>query len=89
MKKDPIATAHALATTTIIVYIACALFFILAPDLSIAITKTWFHGIDISSIDARSNTMSSFVLGLVSASISAWLVGYLYALLYNSFAKKR
>lgn len=88
MKKDPIATAHALAVTTAIIYVVCALFFILAPDVSMAITKTLFHGIDISSIDGRTNTISSFVLGLVTATISAWLAGYIFALLYNSFAKK-
>lgn len=89
MKHNPMVTANAAAVTTIIIYIACALFFILAPEISMAITKTWFHGIDISLIDTRANSISSFVLGLVTAAISAWAVGYLFALLYNLFAKKR
>lgn len=89
MKKDSITTANALAATTIVVYTACALFFVLAPDLSMAIAKTWFHGIDIGLINARTGTLSSFILGLVSAAISSWLVGYVFALFYNSFAKKR
>lgn len=88
MKKDPIATAHAAAATTAVIYVACALFFVIAPDLSMAVTKTWFHGIDISLIDARTATVGSFILGLVSATVGAWLVGYIFALFYNKFAKK-
>jgi len=89
MKKDSLTTANAVSATTAIVYVACALFFILAPGLSMAITKTWFHGIDISLINGRTNTIDSFILGLVSATISSWIVGYVFALFYTSFAKKR
>ncbi len=89
MKKNSMATANAFAATIIVVYVTCALFFVLAPDVSMAITKTWFHGIDISLINGRTNTINSFVLGLVSAAISSWLVGYIFALFYTSFAKKK
>lgn len=88
MKHYPLATAHAAAATTAVIYVVCAAFFVLAPDLSMEIAKTWFHGIDISLIDTRTVSIGSFVLGLVSATVSAWGVGWLFATLYNSFAKK-
>lgn len=88
MKHNPIATANAAAATTAVIYVVCALFFVIAPDLSMAIAKTWFHGIDISLIDARVATAGSFILGLVSATVGAWFVGYVFALFYNNFAKK-
>ena len=88
MKHNPSTTANAAAATIAVIYVVCALFFVIAPDLSMAITKTWFHGIDISLIDARTATVGSFTLGLVSGTISAWLVGYLFAVLYNIFVDK-
>lgn len=88
MKCNPSTAANAAATTTTVIYVVCALLFIIAPDLSMAVTKTWFHGIDISLIDARTATAGSFILGLVSATVGAWLVGYIFAFFYNTFAKK-
>ncbi len=88
MKHNPIATANAAAATIAVIYVVCALFFVIAPDLSMAIAKTWFHGIDISLIDARIATFGSFILGLVSATVSAWLVGYLFAVIYNKLTEK-
>lgn len=87
-KKDPMATANALAVTIIFVYVVCALFFLIAPDFSLSVARTWFHGIDITRINARTADMSSFVLGLVTATISGWVVGYFFAEVYNSFLKK-
>jgi len=88
MKHNPSATANAAAVTTAVIYVVCALFFVIAPDLSMAVTKTWFHGIDISLLDARTATVGSFILGLISATVGAWLVGYLFAVLYNKFVEK-
>lgn len=88
MKCNPSASANAAAVTTAVIYVVCALFFMIAPGLSMAITKTWFHGIDISLIDARTITFGSFILGLVSATAGAWLVGYLFTVIYNKFIEK-
>lgn len=88
MKCNPTTAANAAAATAAVIYVACALFFMVAPGLSMAITKTWFHGIDISLIDARTTTFGSFILGLVTATIGAWIVGYIFAFFYNKFAKK-
>lgn len=54
------------------------------------VTKTWFHGIDISQITATQSAadLGSFVLGLVTSVAAGWATGYLFAASYNYFAKK-
>ncbi len=88
MKHDPTATANAAAVTTAIIYVVCRTAFVVVPDLALAIGQSWFHGIDISKISALNLSTESFILGIISSTVGAWLVGYVYAKIYNSFAKK-
>lgn len=88
MKHDPTSTANALAVTSAILYVFCRIAVSLFPDLSMSIAKSWFHGLEISQVTGWSLTFSSFVLGLVSLTIAAWLTGYLFAKVYNYFSKK-
>lgn len=88
MKKSPNATANAAAMTTAALFVVCRTAFIVAPDLALSIGRSWFHGIDIGKIQAMNLTTESFVLGIVSATVGAWLTGYLFAVSYNMFVKK-
>lgn len=88
MKHHPMATANALAITMGVVYIVCRQAFVLAPEFAMSVGRSWFHGIDISKIATRTVPADNFVLGLVTAVIGAWLVGYLFAVVYNRFVKK-
>lgn len=90
MKHEPNVTANAIAVTVGVLYVICRVLVLLAPDLFLAITGTWFHGIDISKIAATSAAADpgSFVLGLITSAGGAWLVGYLFAYIYNYFVKK-
>lgn len=83
-------TANAAAVTIGVLYVVCRVLVLLIPDLFLSITGTWFHGIDISQIAATSVTADpgSFILGLVTSVAAAWATGYLFAISYNSFAKK-
>ena len=87
MKHNPLTTANAVAATTAIVYVACRLLVGLFPKISMNVAKSWFHGIDISKIGAWNLSTEAFILGIVSATIGAWLVGYLFARLYYYFLK--
>ena len=83
MKLNETAWSNATAILTGVIYIVCAAFVAILPGLSKLVIQSWFHGISFEAIwtgAARGN----FVLGLVSAVIGAWLVGYLFAWLYNS-----
>ncbi len=79
--------ANAVAVTTAITYVACAGFVVLLPDFSLTIMKSWFHGIDLSQIASLTVTPESFIVGLITLTISAWVVGFVFAKLYNIFAK--
>ena len=90
MKHEPNTTANAAAVTVGVLYVICRVLVLLVPDLFLAITGTWFHGIDISKIAATSAAVDpgSFILGLVTSVVAAWAVGYLFASSYNYFIKK-
>lgn len=87
MKQQSYAIANALAVTTAIVYVLCRLLVGLFPDASFTVAQSWFHGIELSRLDAWNLTLSSFVLGLISSSISAWVVGYIFVKVYKLFVK--
>lgn len=88
MKHDPKSTANGAAITVAIIYIACRVGVSLFPDLSMSIAQSWFHGIQLTQISTIDLTFGSFVLGLATSTIGAWLAGYLFANLYNYFSKK-
>lgn len=86
LSHEPFAIANAAAATVAVVYIVCRLAFLVAPELSLAISRSWFHGIDISLI-AAGRMQGSFLLGLMSTTISGWLVGFVFAKFQNYFSK--
>ncbi len=88
MKHEPTATANALAATIAIVFVACRILVGLFPDLMFTIAQSWLHGVELVKFNPSNLTVQSFVLGLISASVSAWLVGYLFASISNFFSKK-
>lgn len=89
MKHDPMATANATAATTAFIAVACALAIILAPELSLGIAQSWFHGIDLEKVRTAVNpSFGSILYGWITATIGGWIVGYVFASSYNMFAKK-
>ena len=88
MKHHPMATANASAATIAIVYVTCALAVGLFPEFTMNVTRSWFHGIDLSKISSWNFTAGSLILGVGPAVGYAWVIGYLYANVYNYFLKK-
>lgn len=87
MKHHELATANAAAATTAIVYGACRILIIFFPEAAYDIARSIFHGLEVSQ-SAWDLSINSFVVGIVSATITAWIIGYLFARLYNFFLKK-
>lgn len=87
MKHEPTVTANAVGVTTAIVYVICRILVSLFPDLMLTIVQSWFHGIELNRSAPWNLTIPSFLTGLVSSTITAWLIGYLFANVYNYFAK--
>ncbi len=87
MKQYPLATANALAATTAVIYLLYAAAVALLPDLSMTIAQSWFIDIDLTKISSFKLTAGSFILGIITATIAAWLIGFLFAKIYNQFVQ--
>lgn len=88
MKHNPFATASASALTVASFYIVCRVFVGLFPKFSYSIMQAWFHGLAPQTMGSFNLSTYSFVLGLVSATVVAWLIGWCYAHCYNMFVSK-
>lgn len=86
MKKE-YSIPNALAATTAIVYVVCRILVGLFPDASFAVAQSWLHGIELSQLGARSLTAQSFVLGIISSTVTAWIIGYIFVKVYKVFSK--
>lgn len=89
MKNQSYALPNALAVTTAIIYVLCRLLVGLFPDISFTIAQSWFHDIALSRQDVLSLTLSSFILGIVSSTVTAWIIGYIFIQVYNFFLKRK
>lgn len=90
MKHDPIATANAMAATVAFIAVVCALAIILAPEVSMGIAQSWFHGIDLNKVRTSVNpSLGSLLYGWITATIGGWVMGYVFARVYNFFTPKK
>lgn len=86
MKYQPMATAHAVAVTTAIVYVLCRILVGINPNFMFEIARIWFH---TAQLQVRApGGMDTFIVGLVTSTVFAWLVGYLFAYCYTLFMRK-
>ncbi len=81
-KLKPARVANALAITAGIVSIVCALLLAIAPQFSMNLFGSIFHGLDVSNITVAL-TWGRTILGTVVAIVLAWIFGWLYAVIYN------
>jgi len=85
--KQQYVIPNALAVTTAIIFVLCRILVGIFPDAFFAIAQSWFHGIGFSKLSVESLTMSSLLLGLISSTITAWAVGYIFIKVYKLFVK--
>lgn len=76
MKSNTTKLANALALATAILWVLCSAIIWLLPDFSWQVTTWWTHGMDLSAMGGWHLTFSNFLLGGVTAVISAWLTGW-------------
>lgn len=88
LSHEPVPTANAMAVTAAALFVVCRAAFAVVPDLAMQVARSWFHSVDISQVSAWSLTTESFILGLVTITVGAWLVGFLFATFYTFFARR-
>ncbi|MBS3128099.1 hypothetical protein J4410_03055 [Candidatus Woesearchaeota archaeon] len=77
-------TGFALSITASMIYTLCALIITLWPISSFQFFNNWFHGIDLTKIAVSPQiTLGSFVIGLLEIIVIMYIIGMLYAWLYN------
>lgn len=83
--KQSCAIPNALAVTTAIIFVVCRVLVGLFPDISFAVAQSWFHGIELGKAGAWNLSFVSFILGIISSTITAWIVGYIFIKVYKLF----
>lgn len=83
------AFANALTVVMVAVFIICRVAAWLVPDFLFKVGQSWFHTMQLES-NPMSNTffLGTFVLGLISATVVTWVMGYTTIILYNKWAAK-
>jgi len=89
MKHEPITIANAAAATTAILFITCRILVSLFPSLMFTIAQSWLHGVALTKFDPTSLSISSLLIGLVSSTVTVWVISYVFAQIYNYFLKNK
>ncbi len=84
LSEKGIATASAVLTG--ITYIICFAIVFVFGEASIKFFNLFFHGIDLSSLATNPNIATGFI-GLIISAVSAYIGGWIFALVYNKFAR--
>jgi len=84
---NKLAFANSIALVVIVLYVVLYLIASFAPTLFSLFFNAQFFGADIASLIPEDFSLSSFAGALISITIMSWVMGYLWALFYNKFAK--
>ena len=81
----PWAVGAALAITVALAYTICAAAFALRPEETLAFFNAWFHGIDLRMLKpaASTFTLGVFFYGLSGVTLTGFIIGAIYAVVYN------
>lgn len=83
-KKTPLAVA----IFTEIIYIVCLLGVVLFPGFSKTLTRSWFHGPDLTLIwNTSTLTWGNVIVGLISVFVGVYLATWLFVKIYQAIVK--
>ena len=74
------------AITFSTVFTVCALAVVLFPDGTVNFFNAWFHGLDLTLLKppgGRPLTLGQFAYGLIGVAATSFVVGTLFAAVYN------
>lgn len=86
MKAKPL--ADSLAAVTAVAWIVCTLFIWLFPGFSLYITRTWLMGLQGVELTGFSLDVQTFIVGGISAVVTAWFFGYAWGWFHQKFSKR-
>ena len=88
MKHDVTATANATSITIGAFYVICRVLVGIFPGFMFAIAQSLLHGMALTQVGTWNLSVGNFVLGLITSIVSAWIVGYMFATVYNAFVRR-
>lgn len=81
-------TGAALAITAVLLNGVCAALIALWPAESIGFANAWMHGVDLQLVRATEPlTLGGFFYGLIGLAAISFVVGVVYAWVYNQMHK--
>jgi len=89
-KLNPWIVGGSLTISLAVVYTVCALAVVLWPQATFAFFSTWFHGLNLSAlapVKDQGLTIVTFIGGLLSLSVTMFIIGALFAGIYNLFVR--
>lgn len=82
-----IAFANSLAALTAAFYILLSVVGVVSPRLFTFLFNAQFLGANVAALLPKTFSVGAFVATLATLVVTAWLLGYVWAWLYNQFAK--
>ena len=86
-KKDINATGIALALTFAIISIVCLVLVLIAPEFTLNLFGSFIHGADLTKIAITPSISGRTLLGIIVAIVGGYVIGVIFAAIYNKFAK--
>ena len=84
---NPKLVSFSLVVVSVALSLLCALFIALVPQASLKFFGSIFHGIDMAKI-AAPITVSGVLTGLIAVAIIAFVIGWLFAVIYNYLSSR-
>ena len=77
-----------LAATVGLFFIGCTIFSQIAPGLYSQVFESWYHNAMTKPAETASFDIAKVLLGFVSSTLVAWLMGLVWASIYNAWNSK-
>ena len=89
MRLSPLQNGLALALTVGLLYVACAVLVIIAPEATPTVVRLVVHGLDTGAVAISSSppALPSVAVGLVLISAYSFVAGALYGWIGNRLAR--
>lgn len=89
-KLNPWRIGSVTALTAALVSVVCAVAVYLFPDGTVNFVNSWTHGLDLTMLRSeRQWTLGGLTYGLFNVALTGFLVGALFACLYNLVGRAR
>jgi hypothetical protein len=79
----PVPLANSAAIVAALFFVLCAIFVAVAPGISLAVLRSWFHGVQLSTLPGAGMSAGGLMLGITTLVATAWVSAAALAALYN------